>query len=104
MKIIHKFEVKPETDKTGYFSNSNPKDSLSYNISRRRPFSIDKERVKASPFRNVESVNKALRQYRSSKGSSLGLGFTYIASLKSMGLIPRSDGLYRLGQKYQRIS
>jgi hypothetical protein len=41
-------------------------------------------------------VKEILKKYY--KGEKIG--FTYISSLKSLGLIPRSDGNYKLGQKY----
>jgi hypothetical protein len=62
-----------------------------------KPFSIQASRVaKARPFRTVQDVRHALQLYHS--GGSIG--FTRKASLVAMGLLPRSDGTYRLSQKY----
>lgn len=60
------------------------------------PYSIRPAFVKISPFSSVDSVKKALRKYKRKEK----LGFTQMSSLRSMGLIQRSDGSYRLGSKY----
>lgn len=63
------------------------------------PFPIKASRVNISPFRgNISAVREAIRIYNK-KGQS-GIGFTKTSSLKSMGLVPRSSGLYVLGDKY----
>ena len=63
------------------------------------PFPIKESRVKISPFRgNVSSVKEAIGLYK--KGGQSAIGFTKTSSLKSMGLVPRSTGLYVLGDKY----
>lgn len=61
------------------------------------PFSIQENNVKKSPFKTIEKCKEILQKWK--RGENIG--FTYIASLKSMGLIPRSDGYYMLGIKYQ---
>lgn len=61
-----------------------------------KPFPICKIRVEKSPFRNLEKLREILKKYK--KGEPIG--FTYTSSLKSMGLIPRSNGEYVLGPKY----
>jgi hypothetical protein len=63
------------------------------------PFPIKVSRVNISPFRgNVPAVREAIRLYN--KGGQGAIGFTKTSSLKSMGLVPRSTGLYVLGDKY----
>lgn len=64
---------------------------------RRKAYSISTSRVKKSPFRNVASVKRTLRKYRKGKK----IGYTQRSSLRSMGLIPRSNGKYLLGNKYK---
>lgn len=62
------------------------------------PYSIQGYRVeRARPFKTVQDVKEALKNYRT--GASIG--FTRKASLVAMGLLPRSDGTYRLSPKYQ---
>jgi len=61
-----------------------------------RPFPMVNARIEKSPFRTKENVQKYLRLHKSGHA----IGFTYIASLKSMGLLPRTDGAFRLGKKY----
>jgi hypothetical protein len=62
-----------------------------------KPYSIRLEFVKKSPFSSVESVKKALRQHKKTGK----IGFTQLSSLRSMGLIKRADGTYKLGDKYK---
>jgi hypothetical protein len=62
----------------------------------KKPFPINAKRVRKSPFKNIAKTLKAKRNFQ--KGKSIG--FTKRSSLKSMGLIPRSSGLYELGSKY----
>jgi hypothetical protein len=65
----------------------------------RKPFPLKVSRVNISPFRgNTVAVREAVRLYN--KGGPSAIGFTKTSSLKSMGLIPRSTGLYVLGDKY----
>lgn len=62
----------------------------------RKPYSISSKRVKLSPFKTINSLKKTLKAYK--RGCKIG--FTQKSSLRSMGLIPRSNGMYKLGEKY----
>lgn len=62
-----------------------------------RPYPITEQRIQKSPFRTIEAVKKYLALYKSGRP----IGFTRVSSLKSLGLIPRSDGRYMLGIKYR---
>ena len=62
-----------------------------------KPFAINEKRVRKSPFKTVAKTLKARRNFQKGKR----IGFTMRSSLKSMGLIPRSSGLYVLGPKYE---
>ena len=62
-----------------------------------KPFTIKANRVRKSPFKTVAKTLKAKRMFSQGKR----IGFTMRSSLKSMGLIPRSSGLYVLGPKYE---
>ena len=64
---------------------------------KKQPFAISAKRVKRSPFSSVSSVKKTLRAHK--KGRKIG--YTQKSSLRSMGLIKRSNGVYRLGDKYK---
>jgi len=64
-----------------------------------RPFPLRESWIRASPFRNRASVMASEKKY---KNGEL-IGFTALASLRSMGRIPRSDGSYRVGTKYRSI-
>lgn len=66
-----------------------------------KPFTIEIDRVKISPFKNTNLVKKTLKKWKKNKKS---IGFTFTSSLKSMGLIPRSSGNYELGNKYFKLS
>ena len=66
-----------------------------------KPFSINIERVKISPFKNINSVKHTLKKWKKNKKS---IGFTAKSSLKSMGLIPRTSGKYQLGNKYIKLN
>jgi hypothetical protein len=44
----------------------------------------------------VDSVKKALGKYKRKEK----IGFTQLSSLRSMGLIKRAGGAYKLGEKY----
>jgi hypothetical protein len=62
-----------------------------------KPFPVEAKRVAmARPFKTVQDVRDALHKYHS--GASIG--FTRKASLVAMGLLPRSDGSFRLSEKY----
>jgi hypothetical protein len=65
-------------------------------ICKKTPYPISLNRVKKSPLKTVAQTLKAKRDYK--KGKSIG--FTRRSSLKSMGLLPRADGCYKLGPKY----
>lgn len=62
----------------------------------RKPYPLSATRIARSPFKNVARTRKALKAYRAKKP----VGFTARSSLKSMGLVPRSNGTYVLGKKY----
>ena len=61
-----------------------------------KPYALTSSRVEKSPFSSVDSVKKALGKYKRKEK----IGFTQLSSLRSMGLIKRSDGSYKLGDKY----
>jgi hypothetical protein len=63
---------------------------------KKSPYPISETRVRKSPFKKMAATMKARANFK--KGKSIG--FTRRASLKSMGLLPRSDGCYVLGNKY----
>jgi hypothetical protein len=65
-------------------------------VCKRTPYPVSEDRVRKSPLKNVSQTLKARKNLK--KGKSIG--FTRKASLKSMGLIPRSNGCYVLGNKY----
>jgi len=50
-------------------------------------------------MKTIEKVKEVLKKYYNNEN----IGFTYISCLKSLGLIPRSDGFYKLGEKYLNI-
>ena len=64
---------------------------------RKSPFALNSKRIAKSPMKTLVLVLSTEKKFR--KGQSIG--FTYVSSLKSMGRIPRSDGCYTLGTKYQ---
>ena len=54
--------------------------------------------VKKSAFRgDVKATRNAIRDWKNGKS----IGFSREQSLKSMGLIPRKHGDYKLGVKYR---
>ena len=61
-----------------------------------KPYPLLLSRVAKSPFKNMARTRKALAAYKAKKP----VGFTARSSLKSMGLVPRANGTYRLGKKY----
>jgi hypothetical protein len=63
---------------------------------KKTPYPSSEEHLRKSPFKNMATTLKALKHFK--KGKSIG--FTRRASLKSMGLLPRSNGCYVLGNKY----
>ena len=64
------------------------------NNCKKTKFKWNSKKVKRSPFVTLKAAKKAER-------SKTPIGFTARSSLKSMGRMPRSDGCYKLGQKYQ---
>lgn len=62
-----------------------------------RPFPVSAQRVRKSPFKSPVKAKKALSDYK--KGKSIG--FTYVSSLKAMGLLPRANGKYEISAKYK---
>jgi hypothetical protein len=52
--------------------------------------------AKKSPFRTLKNAKGAERRHKAGQS----IGFTALASLKSQGRLPRSDGCYVLGAKY----
>lgn len=72
---------------------------------RATPFPVTAARVKLSPFsrKRGRTPGESMRLVREKlKALERGepIGFTYKASLKSMGLVPRSSGKFQLGAKY----
>jgi hypothetical protein len=63
----------------------------------KKRFAWKTRRVARSPFQTLRNAKKAEAAFWSGKS----VGFTAKASLKSMGRIPRSNGCYELGLKYQ---
>lgn len=63
----------------------------------RKPYLLESRRVRKSPFRITLKAKRALSN--SKRGNPIG--FTARSSLKSMGLIKRSNGCYKLGSKYK---
>ena len=56
-----------------------------------------------SPFGKNKTYSKALRDAKAKEiyyENGKSIGFTYTASLKSMGRIRRSNGKFMLGSKY----
>ncbi|AGE52393.1 hypothetical protein PBCVCvsA1_054R [Paramecium bursaria Chlorella virus CvsA1] len=64
-----------------------------------KPYALKPSLVKLSPFHDVATARKELQKYK--RGEKIG--FTAKSSLKSMGLIPRADGTYELGEKYKSL-
>jgi len=50
-------------------------------------------------YRATRRNRQLLRKYKAGKK----IGFTARASLKAKGLLPRSNGTYRLGPKYRYV-
>jgi len=61
------------------------------------PYAWNINRVKKSPFKNLEDAMRAEKLYKQNKS----IGFTQLSSLKSMGRIARSHGKYEIGHKYK---
>jgi hypothetical protein len=62
---------------------------------RKVPFALDKKKIAKSPMKTLKKVLEVEKKFRK--------GFTQVASLKSMGRLPRSNGCYTLGNKYSRL-
>ena len=62
-----------------------------------KPYPMKESKARKSPMKTMVEVKRVLNDYE----SGVKIGFSRAASLKSMGLIPRSDGKYRLGEKYK---
>jgi len=71
-----------------------------------RPIGWKRSRIEISPFakgRNVAEATKLAKQKEREYTSGKDIGFSYTSSLKSMGRIPRSNGKYVLGAKYENV-
>ena len=66
---------------------------------KKTPFKMNEKAVKKSPFRTIKSARFSLKKFKNNKS----IGFTATSSLRSMGLIPRSNGCYLVGDKYKKI-
>jgi hypothetical protein len=64
---------------------------------RRKKFAWNTRKVARSPFRNLTRAIRAEKMAASGRR----IGFTATSSLKSMGRMPRANGCYELGAKYQ---
>ena len=65
---------------------------------KRSPYKIQARRVSLSrPFQTVQDVKTALTDY----GKGKSIGFSRVSSLIAMGLLPRSDGYFRVSTKYK---
>jgi len=63
-----------------------------------KPFRVEEFRVeRARPFKSIEDVRKALKDYKEGRS----IGFSRKASLIAMGLLPRANGRYKVSEKYQ---
>lgn len=51
---------------------------------------------------HVKITSKVRHYLKVYKKDHRSVGFTITSSLKSMGLVPRSDGKFRLGEKYKK--
>ena len=71
--------------------------------SRNKAYAIKKSRVDISPFRgNMVLLREKISQYNNPRTRSK-VGFTFTSSMKSMGLIPRANGKYTIGDKYRNL-
>jgi hypothetical protein len=64
-----------------------------------RPIPWSSAAVAISPFSTLERAKEAEKAYKRNES----IGFTATSSLKSMGRIPRSSGLYEVGDKYKPL-
>ena len=63
----------------------------------KKAFAVSPKRARKSPFKSPVKVKQALKDYKSGKS----IGFTYVSSLKAMGLLPRAGGTYIVSPKYK---
>jgi hypothetical protein len=63
---------------------------------KRTPYLIQARRAAKSPYGNTRKVRAIYAKYKVGKS----IGFTARSSLKSMGLLPRTNGCYVIGAKY----
>lgn len=72
-----------------------------------QPFRLDDKKIKISVFMkgksNIDEARKLIKKSLKKYVEKKVLPFSYISSLKSMGLLKRTDGTYRLGSKYATI-
>ena len=66
-------------------------------------FPINSKMIAKSPFKGNEALVKKKIQQHNNKLTRMKVGFTFRSSLKSMGLIPRDNGMYIVGEKYRRF-
>jgi hypothetical protein len=66
---------------------------------RTTPFPYRAAWIRASPFKTKDRVAIAEEKYK--KG--VPIGFTALASLRSMGRVPRTNGYYIVGDKYKNL-
>ena len=52
--------------------------------------------VQLSPFSSVSQIRQKLKDHKAGKK----IGFTYVSSLKALGLIPRANGQKKVSPKY----
>lgn len=71
--------------------------SLTTSFSSHRPFPVTAARVRRSPFASIRQVQETVLRWK--QGGSIG--YSRLASLKAMGLLPRKDGRYVVSPKYQ---
>jgi len=64
---------------------------------KQKAFAWKTSSVAKSPFKTLKAAKKA----ESSAKAKKPIGFTATSSLKAMGRLPRSNGCYMLGPKYE---
>ena len=75
-------------------------DNKKKKLGRKKPYRVCKLFAENSPMKTVKNVRFYLQKYKKDKSS---VGFTITSSLKSMGLVQRSNGNYMLGKKYELL-
>jgi hypothetical protein len=68
-------------------------------MSQNKPFPYRDVWIRASPFKDKKTIVTIEKKYKNGQS----IGFTALASLRSMGRLPRSNGVYMLGQKYKAL-